>query len=152
MNAVATPAERLRCALELLVTRARAVRGFLFGMQPGGLRLAATVGDLPPPDGIEDMLAVYLSAELDASQTVPNTVTGTFGAAPEMVAWINDGQSLYYPVLLCSSVQVQRRRVSGVALLALPVQRVPQLPPELVSEISRALLDAGDVVGADAAD
>jgi tRNA A-37 threonylcarbamoyl transferase component Bud32 len=151
MSAGATSAARLRCALELLVARARAVRGFLYGMQPGGLRLAATVGDLPPPDGIEDMLAVYMSAELDASQTVPNSVTGTFGATTEMVAWINDGQSLYYPVLLYS-IHVQRRRVSGVALLALPVQRAPQLPPELVSEISRTLLDAGDVVGADAAD
>jgi hypothetical protein len=32
------------------------------------------------------------------------------------------------------------------------VQRAPQLAPELVSEISRALVDAGDVVGEDAAD
>jgi len=151
LHSATSAAERLSRALELLARRARASRGFLFGMQAGGLRLSATLGDRPPPDGLADMLAVYMSAEIESSETVPNTVTGTFSAEPDMVAWINDGQHLYYPVLLSCHCG-PRRIVSGVAVLALPVQRVPQLPPELISEISRALVAAGDVIGADAAD
>jgi hypothetical protein len=134
-----------------LARRAKSQRGFLFGMQRSGLRLAATLGSGPPPDGLEDMLSVYLSAELETSEAVANTVTGTFAAAPDMVAWINDGQHLYYPVLLsCDNAGV--RQIGGVAVLALPVQRDPKLPSELIAEISRALLESGDVIGADAAD
>jgi hypothetical protein len=97
------------------------------------------------------MLAFFLNAELDTTEAVPHTITGTFAAAPEMVAWINDGQHLYYPVLL-SCVSGQRRIVSGVAALALSVQREPHMPAELLADIALALLSAGDVVGADAAD
>jgi len=151
LHSATSAEERLSRALELLAKRARASRAFLFGIQAGGLRLSATLGDRPPPDGLEDMLAVYMSAEVESSETATNTVTGRVSGEPDMVAWINDGQHLYYPVLL-SCQRGQRRIVSGVAVLALPVQRVPQLAPELVSEISRVLVDAGDVVGVDAAD
>jgi hypothetical protein len=121
-------------------------------MQGAGLRLSASLGDAKPPDGLEDMLAVYLSAELETSEAAPaHTTTGTFSAEPDMVAWINDGQQLYYPVLL-SCANGGRRVVCGVAVLALPLQRVPRVPADLVSEITHALLDAGDVIGADAAD
>ena len=44
------------------------------------------------------------------------------------------------------------RVVAGVAVMALPVQREPTVSPELITEVSDALLDMGDVVGADAAD
>jgi hypothetical protein len=151
LDAAFTREERLSEALGVLARRAKSQRGFLFGMQRSGLRLAATLGSGPPPDGLEDMLSVYLSAELETSEAVANTVTGTFAAAPDMVAWINDGQHLYYPVLLsCDNAGV--RQIGGVAVLALPVQRDPKLPSELIAEISRALLESGDVIGADAAD
>jgi hypothetical protein len=73
-----------------------------------------------------------------------------FASSPDMVAWINDGQHLYYPVLL-SCIVGQRRVVSGVAALAFAVQREPHVPADLVADISHALLTAGDVFGADAA-
>jgi hypothetical protein len=151
LESALTREQRFSRALHTLADRAHATRGFLFGMQSAGLRLCATLGDGPPPDGLDDMLGVYLSAELEASETVPHTVTGTFAARPDMIAWINDGQHSYYPVLLCCVTEA-KRRVGGVAVLALPLQRDPKLPSELVSEISRVLLEAGDVVGADAAD
>lgn len=151
LDAAHTSPMRTQRALELLAERAGTAKGFLFGMHEAGLRLAAKLGDAPPPDGLEDMLTFYLSAELDSNGTVPNAVTGTFSAATDMVAWINDGEHLYYPVLL-SCISGQRRVVSGVAVLSLAVQRVPRIAPELVSDISRALLDAGDVTGVDAAD
>jgi hypothetical protein len=146
-----TREERLGRALAILAKRAKASRGFLFGMQPSGLVLCATLGDGPAPDGLVDMLEFFLSAELDSSASVPASSTGTFDAAPDMIAWVNDGQHLYYPVLL-SCIRGPHRVVGGVAALALPVQRDPNLPADFVSEISRVLLEAGDIVGADAAD
>jgi hypothetical protein len=120
-------------------------------MQKSGLRLAACLGETEAPEGMIDMLAFFLNAELDSTEAVPHTVTGMFASAPDMVAWINDGQHLYYPVLL-SCVNGSRRVVSAVAAIALPVQRTPDLSAELLSELSRSLLEAGDVVGANAAD
>jgi hypothetical protein len=145
-----TRGQRCDRALRLLADHMRSTRGYLFGMQEAGLRLCASLGDGPAPEGMEDMLAFYLNAELDATEAVPRSVTGTFSAAPDMVAWINDGQHLYYPVLL-SCIVGQRRVISGVAALAFAVQREPILPADLVAEISQALLASGDVVGADAA-
>jgi hypothetical protein len=147
--------ERLLRALTALADHAKCARGFLFGMQSSGLRLAATVGQGPPPEGLDDMLAFYLSAELDSveatSSSAAGSVTGTFTSGPDMIAWINDGHSLYYPVLL-SCMQDGRRLVGGVAVLALAVQRDPKLPIGLVSEISCVLIESGDVVGVHAAD
>jgi hypothetical protein len=150
LQLLATREQRCTRALRVLAQQAGSLRGYLFGMQAGGLRLCASLGDGPPPEGLEDMLAFYLNAELDSTEAVPHSVTGMFAAAPDMVAWINDGQHLYYPVLL-SCVTGQRRVVSGVAALAMPVQREPNMPSELLADISHALLAAGDVVGADAA-
>jgi hypothetical protein len=143
--------ERLRRALSMVARQADARTGYLFGMQEAGLSLEATLGDVPAPDGLEDMLAFYLNAELDAAETVPHTVTGTFESTPDMVAWINDGHALYYPLLL-SCIRDQRRVVAGVAVLALSIQKEPPVSRELVADVSHALLDAGDVAGADAAD
>ncbi len=154
LDSAMTPSQRLQLALQILADQASSARGFLFAMHGSGMRVAATLGGGPPPEGLDDMLAFYLSAELDSGPAAPSaaaSITGTFASAPDMVAWINDGHSLYYPVLL-SCVRGERRVISGVAVLALPVQRDPKLPPELVSELSGALLDAGDVVGVQAAD
>jgi hypothetical protein len=146
-----TREQRLARVLDLLAKPARSSAGFLFLLEPGGLFLRATLGHVRAPEGLEDMLAVYLSAELGTTQAVPHTVTGTFSATPDVVAWINDGQLFYYPVLI-SCRDGDRRLVGGVAVLALPVQREPRLPASLISDIARSLLDAGDVTCAEAAD
>jgi hypothetical protein len=151
LTTATAPTERVKRALTLIARRGGSNSGYLFGMQADGLRLQATLGDLPPPEGLEDMLAFYLNAELDSAEEVPRSVTGTYESAVDMVAWINDGHSLYYPVLL-SCIREQHRVVTGIAVLALPVQKEPDVPVDLVSEISHALLDTGEVIGADAAD
>ena len=145
------PTDRVKRALTLIARRGGSSNGYLFGMQADGLRLQATLGDVPAPEGLEDMLAFYLNAELDSAADVPRSVTGTFESSVDMVAWINDGHSLYYPLLL-SCIREQRRVITGIAVLALPVQKEPKVPSDLVSEVSHALLDTGDVIGADAAD
>jgi hypothetical protein len=141
---------RMRSALTLLAEHAKASRAFLFGMQPGGLRLAVALDGSKPPEGLDDMLAFYMDAELAASTPAELEKSG-FTPTADMVAWINDGEQLYYPVLL-HCVEGQKRLIAGVAVLALPIQREPRLPRELASEIGRALLRAGDVIGAEAAD
>ena len=141
---------RMRSALTLLAEHAHATRAFLFGMQPGGLRLAVALDGSKPPEGLDDMLAFYMDAELAANTPAEPGKSG-FTPTADMVAWINDGEQLYYPVLL-HCVDGQKRMIAGVAVLALPIQREPRLPRELASEIGRALLRAGDVVGAEAAD
>jgi hypothetical protein len=96
------------------------------------------------------MLAFYLNAEVDSTTAVPRTITGTYTASAAMIAWINDGQSLYYPVLL-SCIREDQRVVAGVAVLALPAQHEPSVSRELLSEISHCLLESSNIVGANAA-
>ncbi|MDH5671254.1 MAG: protein kinase [Myxococcales bacterium] len=144
-------AERLKKVLKMVSESTPATHAYLFGMQASGLKLSATLGEGAPPDGLEDMLAFYLDAELDNGPAEPRSVTGTAQAASDMIAWINDGHRLYYPVLL-SCIRDQRRIIAGVVALALPVQREPHVSMEVIYEVSHALLDCGDVAGADAAD
>ena len=59
LDRVFTAQQRLRQVLLMIAERADAKRAYLFGMQSGGLRLAAVLGDQPPPDGLDDMLAFY---------------------------------------------------------------------------------------------
>jgi hypothetical protein len=143
---------RIERALRRLLDSAGAASGYLFGIQAGGLRLAGKLGTTAPPDGIEDMLGFYMNAELDSGSAVPHTATGTFSSSPvDLVAWINDGEQLLFPVLL-SCVREQQRVIAGVALLGLDSQREPHVPEALIAEISHQLIDHGDVGFAKAAD
>lgn len=145
-------AARIEGLLQMLADTAHAATGYLFGMQPAGLRLAGQLGTATPPDGIEDMLGFYMNAELESGSAVPHTATGTFTAAPvDLVAWINDGEQLYFPVLL-SCMYEERRVIAGVAVLGLDAQREPHVPEALISEVSKRLIDAGDVAFARAAE
>jgi hypothetical protein len=145
-----TSTERIEQALRLLAGSVNAQKGYFFGMQRSGLRLAGGLGDGPPPEGIEDMLAFYLNAELESGSTLPRTVTGTYSASPDLVAWISDGQHLYFPVLLACTHE-QRRVVAGVVVLALAAQTEPVIPDSLIESISEGLIAAGDVTFAHAA-
>jgi hypothetical protein len=140
--------ERLQHALLLLARRAKSSYAFLYAAEPAGLRIAASVGVEPAPDGLDDMLGFYLNAELETNQaaTARRSPAMAAGLPVDMVAWINDGQHVYYPLLL-SCVKDQRRVVMAVAALALESQRDPQIPGELTSRISRALLETGDLIG-----
>jgi len=138
--------------LQALCASAHAATGYLFGMQQSGLRLAGQLGTTHPPDGIEDMLGFYMNAELASGSAIPHTSTGTFTASPvDLVAWINDGEHLYFPVLL-SCMHEAERVIAGVAVLGLEAQREPHMPEALISEVSKRLIEAGDVVFAKAAD
>jgi hypothetical protein len=142
---------RLQHAIMLLARRANSSYAFLYTIDAAGLRIAASLGVEPPPEGLDDMLGFYLSAELETNQAgtarrMPVTLAGNPVA---MVAWINDGQHVFYPLLL-SCVKDQRRIVVGVAALALDSQRDPQIPGELTSRITRALLETGELMGSPA--
>jgi hypothetical protein len=145
-----TREQRGQRALRTIAGEIQVERAFLFGMQPSGLRYSAKLGDRPPPEGLEDMLGFYLNAELDSGDAVSHMVTGTFSASPDLVAFIRDGEELYFPVLL-SCVHDQQRVVAGVAVLALHSEGEPAIAESLIAEVSQALIDAGDVVFARAA-
>jgi hypothetical protein len=138
--------------LQMLCDSAQVSLGYLFGMQQNGLRLAGQLGISSPPDGIEDMLGFYMNAELASGSALTHLSTGTFTASPvDLVAWINDGEQLYFPVLL-SCMHEGQRVIAGVAVLGVDAQREPQVPEAMISEVSKRLIDAGDVVFARAAD
>jgi hypothetical protein len=145
-------ATRAADVLRQLCASASSSMGYLFGMQQSGLRLASQLGVSSPPDGIEDMLGFYMNAELASGSAVPHTSTGTFTASPvDLVAWINDGEHLYFPLLL-SCMHDDERVIAGVVVLGLEAQREPHVPEALISEVSKRLIEAGDVVFAKAAD
>jgi hypothetical protein len=138
--------QRAQRALQQLSRGLKCSHAFLYELQQSGLRLAGRLGGVQAPDGLEDMLAFYLNAELEPREGTPGFAGATLGGAADMVGWINDGTDAYYPVLL-ACVQDKTRLVLAIAALALPSQRDPHLSRELVAQISCALLDSGAMEG-----
>ncbi|HEX6241620.1 MAG TPA: hypothetical protein VFZ61_12020, partial [Polyangiales bacterium] len=54
------PSERLQVALDLLLERSAAERGYLYLLEPGGLRCVAPASGVEPPDALRDQLAAQL--------------------------------------------------------------------------------------------
>jgi len=132
--------ERALTALKLLVERTGADAGYLYGCRgPDALELIAQLGARPPTAAVQKKTRAFFEDAIDGGATVKPSVPPPPGEQIETDLQDAD----FEPHLLW------RRRdgavlIAGVAVLRI-ADRDMRLPFELLSALSDALLDAGDV-------
>ncbi len=146
------PAERLQVALDLLVNRAQAERGYLYLMEPDGLKFAAPAVGLEPPESLRkelsDRLEILSNDQLDTvvvDQAEPEPLQtqvepeGGFGLST-WSAVVQNYRSLFLTIVRGDDILV----VGAVALVAgdEPIQPVSY---EYLTEVARAIYYSGDV-------
>jgi tetratricopeptide (TPR) repeat protein len=135
-------AERAQRALNLLGQALHCQLGFLYLSGRNGLTIAAQLGTPTTWFGMDQLLADFAKAALDAENV---TQTAVSDDAVELTRWKVSGSTSFTPILL-SHPSEQGLIVAGVALLALDEAGLRSVPTRLLHALSKALVDAGDVV------
>ncbi len=143
--------ERTQKALALLLEHCDAKSGHLFGTQEEGLTWLSSVNEgasrEAPPEELRELAERYMSAEVEESTVVTMTAAdqdAVRGAASSATLTLSDGRG-FEPVLLFSRSE-GRPVLVGLAAMVPAGDRLRTPQPQLVSTISDALLDTGDVV------
>lgn len=144
------PIDRVHTALELVISATRAQRGHLYLMEPSGLRLAAPLVGLEPPDELRLELEARLNAFRDADDktaVADNTKVGRLTTAiandesdPQMDLIGGTYRSLFLLVPRGGELVA----VGAVALVA-GEEGIRPVDFALLEEIARGMYDAGDV-------
>jgi hypothetical protein len=146
------PAERLQVAIDLVLSRTRAESGYLYLMEPDGLKFAApAVGQEPP-----EALLLELKEQLEILDNDDMKTVATEGAAPGGLCTLVERDEV--PGLTGLSGEVRKYHslflilpradstvvVGAVALVAgdVPIQHASD---DFLLEIARNIYDAGDV-------
>jgi tRNA A-37 threonylcarbamoyl transferase component Bud32 len=139
------PAERLQVAIDLVVGKAGAERGYLYLLEPSGLRFAAPLVGSEPPEGLlKDLGARIERLREDPLRTRPE---GTF----ETTVYDDDpqfgSQSATDYVSLLLTFPRERELVVVGAIAMVPPSEVPlaKIDPSYLESIARAIYGAGDV-------
>jgi hypothetical protein len=141
-----TPRQRAERVLSLLARQTGACSGFLFLVAADGPSIAATLGDLAPPHGLDAVVKGCIERELQA----PATQTVTTGAAFQTDAmttsleWADAYGASHALVVLGHHGDVGFALV-GVAALVLESDPLSH-PRALATHFSRVLVELGDVV------
>jgi hypothetical protein len=146
------PAERLQTALDLIVQSTGAVHGYLYVMEPGGLRFAAPAVGFEPPEellgelgqlvavlgnaGLETELAEPAAAPAELETVVcddsgPVSLTAAQGSAYRSLPLITFGNGDIVVV--------------GVVALVQGEAPLEPLRASFLEEVARGIYDAGDV-------
>ena len=141
LAACATPAERARRVLDLLLADAGARDGELL-CRPGGVaRVAATREGLSTPDTLDVLARLAEGAREEADTMLQDCVLSLDGPAAD-----DEAPSSIWPIVL-SCVRSRGSVVVGVATLHFDSSAAVRLPFESASAAAAALLDCGDVAG-----
>ncbi|HEY6562469.1 MAG TPA: protein kinase [Polyangiaceae bacterium] len=131
------PAARLQTALDLLVQQAQASHGYLYLMEPGGLRFAAPAVGFEPPEALLEELGRRVSELCDDDvETVIVTATSLSSPSAER----ND-----YRTVLLTLLRTGELVVIGVVALFTGDEPLELLSSAFVEEVARGIYDSGDV-------
>jgi hypothetical protein len=144
------PHERLQVALDSIVSSARAECGYLYLLDPSGLRFAAPLAGMEPPESLREELQREL-AELGRADEETNLVD----AEPIAMQTVVDPDEqpelsrhraggAYRSVLLTT---LKGNELVGVGAIALVRGDEPlaAVPHAVIEEVARSLFDAGDL-------
>jgi hypothetical protein len=140
------PAERLQVALELILERTAAERGYLYLLEPDGLRCVAPAAGAAPPERLRDQLAALIEPLQRTRQEPGPTGLASLPGAESRV----DGT--VEPPLpsdwICVPLEVGQggavRALGAVALVPGAAAFTPA-DPAVLEAIARALFQADDV-------
>lgn len=146
LSACHEPHERAILALEMLIRHSGATSGYLYTIQEDEPVLSAQRGERPPPDGLDELVRTYISAEIDDSDEA--TVTGSEHEAcfENAANWNGEKYGMCRPLLL------SHHTADGFAITGLAVlfrDNDPELsfniPWKISTIVSKTLLESGDV-------
>jgi len=146
LTACQKPHERAVLALEMLIRHSAASFGYLYTIREGAPVLSAQRGERPPPDGLDELVSSYISAEIDKVDEA--TVTGGEQEAcfENAANWNGEYNGRCRPLLL------SHHTTEGFAITGLVVlfrDKDPKLalniPWKISTIVSKTLLESGDV-------
>jgi len=140
------PSERAQRTLQLLLRRSAAVEGQLYWHRDTGRELVAQVGEADPDPSLSRFLDDYVRSQLEEQEM--NTSSGETDADAGGLTssmWVAQDGAQHHAVLL-SHQTPQGFVITGLAILRAPAGVKFEHPTALAASLSRALLDAGDVV------
>ena len=134
LAACATARERNAKILELLLARAGVSEGAVYRIQPEGLELLASRGDMP--SGMEHFLEAFLESDQELSRTLTRSLI-----APEASGVLASDRGGYFPVILYN---VARGTETPVGALMLPcnIGASSELTPRLLRAVAAELVAA----------
>jgi Protein kinase domain/AAA ATPase domain len=139
------PHERAQRTLQLLLRRSGAEEGSLYWHREGGRELVATIGDGTADPGLAHFLDDFVQSQLqDKDMNTCSQETDVADTGMTSNLWMAEDGAQHHTVLL-SHQTPQGFAITGVAILRATQVKFTH-PTALASSLSRALLDAGDVV------
>jgi hypothetical protein len=137
------PSERAQRSLELLVRRSGALDGQLYWHRESGRVLVAQLGDYRPEPSLTQFLNDYIEGHVQDQEM--STRSGETVIGESANSW-TDREGGQHHVVMLSHQTPQGFAITGLAVLRAPVGARFEPPTTLAASLSRALLDAGDVV------
>ena len=135
---------RQRCALATLLTYHGAARGYLFGIRGAETALVASTDDSSPEEGLCDLVADYLAAEV--AESTMATLTALDCWTGGSTAWKSSSGDRYELVALVTRSDTDLLDyVVGIAALSVDGREFRRPEMTVIHAISEALLTAGDV-------
>ncbi len=144
------PADRVQTALDLVISATRAQRGHLYVMEPTGLRLAAPLVGVEPPEELRVELQHRLNSFRDSDDKTAVTDNTKIGRLQTAIANDDADTSLdliggtYRSLFLLVPRGGELVAVGAIALVA-GEEGIRPMDFALLEEISRGIYDAGDV-------
>jgi hypothetical protein len=142
----AAPRDRAQRTLELLLRRSGAVEGLLFWHREGGRELVAKVGENAGAEGMTRFLDEFVQSQLlDQDMNTCSQETELVESGMTTHLWVAADGTRHHAVLL-SHQTPDGFAITGLAILRANAETKFESPTALAASLSRALLDAGDVV------
>ena len=139
------PNERAQQSLQILLCQSGVTEGFLFTLSESGPELSARVGDGDASPLIDTKVREYLDAEIRDQDL--RTVSLELESSPPLSEWAGSLGERFRLVLLSHAVETGSA-ITGVAVaVVLPGVHFMH-PGPTATQLSRILLDSGDVVPA----
>jgi hypothetical protein len=140
-------ADRARCALTILLQQLESFTGYLYGADPSGVTLLASLPDGSPEAELEDWVARWSSAEIASLTADVDTGDGDEAGSPAVPDRYTDQDGRRFaPIVLYGRSELECRLAAVLATHAdQPGQ--PLVDRELGTRIANQLLEHGDVEG-----
>lgn len=140
------PSERAQRTLELLLRRTGASGGQLYWHGASGRELIAEIGDSGNDPGLTRFLDEYVQSYIrDPELSTATGETDAIEGGSASSTWVA-ADGVEHHVVLLSHQTAQGFAITGLAILRGPSGLQFEPPTALASSLSRALLDAGDVI------
>jgi hypothetical protein len=140
-------ADRARCALTMLLQQLESFEGYLYGADPAGVTLLASLPDGPPEAELESWVARWSAAEIASLTAEVDTGDGDDVSSPSIPdRYIDQDGRRFAPIVLYARSELQCRLAAVLAMhMDQPGQPLPDR--ELGTRIANQLLEHRDVEG-----